>query len=539
MGKPKKTVQPVKLRRLIIVLVVLLGMGGILWWFLKPIDPVTQLQQRSRTLPTLALAHSGLTPPTNKWFSSLAFKQPSDPVFAYPLAFQTTTTGFAMSQPRVTAQSEYVDASFVRDIGVTFGTDVKSYMSAYDDLSVELELREGNTTKATVRITQGSPYLFISLRSGAHFAVDAETMSESQGIVSLQRNGRQYELRGQNVTFAPATGTVTANADTFVAIYAAPTSANTALLREGALHQITGTQVSYKIDGAKAQTTFSVTTKDGQPTIYGLLPHQTDQPAKAGTATTLLGTQSFQQGSSFTFSTPLPDMPGELPISKLQSDQRAQLSGIVKHDVSMLKFTATDTYYAGKQLYRAAQLLQLSHQLGLTAEAATVQAALKTQLTQWFDPNTGNQRFDKFFYYDTTLKGVVGEKPSFGSQDYNDHHFHYGYFLHAAAILGKYDAVFATEYESRVTMLARDIANPKRTEAALPYLRVFDQYAGHSWASGFAPFGSGNNQESSSEAVSAWHGMYLWAQVTGNTQLRDTAQWLFAREAHAALTYYA
>ena len=541
MGKLTKTHKQVRrVRRIAIIGVLFLAVGFGVWWLLRPIDPVTQLQQRSRTLPTLALANSTLKPPTNKWFSSLAFKQPSDPVFAYPLAFQTTTTGFAVSQPKVVATAHTIDATFALDVGMKFGTDVKSYIRSYDDLSVEIELRGANKVVGTARITQGSPYIFMTLMGGTAVIADAETVSESGGVATLQRNGRTYEMViGQNATFSASTRTVTATGDAQVVLYALPTGSDVAMIREGAKHPITGTEVTYKINGAKAETTFAVKTKDGQPTILGLLPGQTNQQAKtAGTIATLLGTQTLQQGNNFTFSTPLNDMPGELNIGKLTDDQRAQIAGIVKQDAGMLTFTATDTYYAGKQLYRAAQLLQLARQLNLTTEAETIQNGLKTQLAQWFDPNTGNQRHDKFFYYDTTTKGVIGEKPSFGSEDYNDHHFHYGYFLHAAAILGTYDPVFANEYESRVTMLARDIASNERNDANLPYMRDFDQYAGHSWASGFSPFGAGNNQESSSEAVNAWHGMYLWAQVTGDTRMRETAQWLFARESQSALDNY-
>ena len=45
-----------------------------------------------------------------------------------------------------------------------------------------------------------------------------------------------------------------------------------------------------------------------------------------------------------------------------------------------------------------------------------------------------------------------------------------------------------------------------------PDRRTFDAYAGHSWASGTSPFADGNNQESSSEAVTAWTGLALWAK---------------------------
>ena len=62
-----------------------------------------------------------------------------------------------------------------------------------------------------------------------------------------------------------------------------------------------------------------------------------------------------------------------------------------------------------------------------------------------------------------------------------------------------------------VLLLIRDIASPDRDDPLFPFLRTFDPYAGHSWASGTALFGSGNNQESSSEAMNAWTGIIVTA----------------------------
>lgn len=538
MGKRRK-IFPVK-AAVITVIVIALGYGAWrLWW---PEDAMARLQQHSRQLPTLALADSAQKPPTNKWFSSLAFKQPSDPVFAYPLALQTTGTGVDISYPAVSAGADTIDASFRRDLGLTFGASSKSYVSSYDDLSVELEVRANDQKQAAIRITQGSPYLFVHLASGAHMTIDAAAYSQADGGAwRFQNNGRTYELSlGTSATYDPATHAVTASANNaLAALYVTPDDAQSSVLRAAAQNAITGTEVSYKVDGTSTTTTFVVHTQNGQPTVFGLLPDQTNgHAAQDGHFTTLLGTQTLQAGTSFTFKTALPNMPANLPVTSLPAAQQDQLKDLVRQDAGKLTFDATDTYYAGKQLYRAANLLQLAHQLGLNSEAANIQHALKTELTQWFDPNTGNQRNNKYFYYDTTIKGIVGVTPSFGSEDFNDHHFHYGYMLYAAAVLGQYDDVFVAQYGPAVTLLARDIADPNRNDAPLPYLRMFDQYAGHSWASGFAPFGSGNNQESSSEAVNAWYGMYRWAQVSGNNALGTEAQWLFARETSAALRDY-
>lgn len=97
MGKRTKTRASLnRLRRAGFTALIIMAVSVVVWWLLQPADPVASLQQRSHNMPLLALANSALKPPTNKWFSSLAFKQPSDPVFAYPLAFQTTANGFAI-----------------------------------------------------------------------------------------------------------------------------------------------------------------------------------------------------------------------------------------------------------------------------------------------------------------------------------------------------------------------------------------------------------------------------------------------------------
>jgi endo-1,3(4)-beta-glucanase len=52
----------------------------------------------------------------------------------------------------------------------------------------------------------------------------------------------------------------------------------------------------------------------------------------------------------------------------------------------------------------------------------------------------------------------VAVPPEFGSQDYNHHHFHYGYVLYAAAVLGEADESFVEEYRSVVDLLVWDVA---------------------------------------------------------------------------------
>ena len=88
-----------------------------------------------------------------------------------------------------------------------------------------------------------------------------------------------------------------------------------------------------------------------------------------------------------------------------------------------------------------------------------------------------------------------------------------------------------------MTLLAADIASGEDT-GVTPQWRAFDVYASHSWAAGTGEFADGNNQESSSEAVNAWAGLELWAQVAGDQDLEDQAAWMMSAEAQATTAYW-
>jgi len=89
-----------------------------------------------------------------------------------------------------------------------------------------------------------------------------------------------------------------------------------------------------------------------------------------------------------------------------------------------------------------------------------------------------------------------------------------------------------------VDLLVADIATAKRGGADFPFVRNFDHYEGHSWASGIGLGPFGNNQESSSEAINAWAGLILWAQVNGDTALRDLGVYLYTTEIESINHYW-
>lgn len=91
--------------------------------------------------------------------------------------------------------------------------------------------------------------------------------------------------------------------------------------------------------------------------------------------------------------------------------------------------------------------------------------------------------------YDQAWKGAVSTLglngdpgQDFGNSYYNDHHFHYGYFVYTAAVIGHIEPAWLNEGQNKawVNMLVRDFANPV-TDDYFPFSRSFDWFHGHSW----------------------------------------------------------
>jgi endoglucanase Acf2 len=245
------------------------------------------------------------------------------------------------------------------------------------------------------------------------------------------------------------------------------------------------------------------------------------------------------KGSSFESSALLPPLLPALPV--VASVDRAQLKQHLAADLAGTPQLTGDTYWLGKQLGKWATLLPIAEQLGEKDAAAECERRLKTALENFLTVRAldGREKKSSIFAYEPHWGTLIGYPASFGSdQELNDHHFHYGYFLRAAAELARRDPAWSQKWLPMIRLLARDIASSDRRDPLFPYLRCFDIYAGHSWASGHGRFGDGNNQESSSESINAWYGLLMLAEVTGDKELRDQAAWLLATEVSAIEDYW-
>src|SRR5262249_53169507 len=136
---------------------------------------------------------------------------------------------------------------------------------------------------------------------------------------------------------------------------------------------------------------------------------------------------------------------------------------------------------------------------------------------------------------DPTWGGIIGVPPEFGNEDYNDHHFQFGYVLQAAATLARFDPAFRDCARPVLDQLVADFMGGM---TGFPPDRVFNGYEGHSYASGFGGGPDGNDQESSSEAVHAWESVVQWGIATSNTAMVDEGLARYAIEAATARVYW-
>ena len=231
---------------------------------------------------------------------------------------------------------------------------------------------------------------------------------------------------------------------------------------------------------------------------------------------------------------------GLLPsLPPLEGEDAEKLKATFLAEYPSLRLEGNDTYWFGKSLQKVISAARIADQLGLTAERDAMVHQVKRGLEDWFTATPGKNK--NFFAYDPKWGTLIGYNHSYGSaEELNDHHFHYGYFVSAAAFIAQYDPDWAAEenWGGMVNLLIRDACSFDKNDPLFPWFRCFDLWEGHSWAAGHGDFRGGNNNESSSESMLFNSSVYLWGVLTGNDKLRDLGAFLYALEQSAIEQYW-
>lgn len=202
-------------------------------------------------------------------------------------------------------------------------------------------------------------------------------------------------------------------------------------------------------------------------------------------------------------------------------------------------------YFSGKVMSKYANILLV---VTYIARHTSLAQKLLSKMKDAMNTFIQNKQQTPLFY-DIDWKGLVSQAgiqdpmADFGNTYYNDHHFHYGYFIHSAAIVAKVDQDIAggswvknTTNKDWVQSLIRDIAT-FGDDLTYPQSRMFDWYSGHGLAKGLFVSADGKDEESSSEDYNAFYGIKLWGEVTGNQSLTARANLILAIESRSMNDY--
>ena len=257
------------------------------------------------------------------------------------------------------------------------------------------------------------------------------------------------------------------------------------------------------------------------------------------------------KSSSWTLSEPETDDEVDFyPSSKLSAHvvSKVKLLSTLQSDIdSKWTLDAGSWYYDGKAYQKYASLCLIAADRAVVGDDKTLLKRCVSKLEALVGPFVNNT-LGMPLVYDTTYKGIVTSqvfatkdvRVEFGNGVYNDHHYHYGYWVTASAILKKLDPLWSgiAQLETMVWTLLRDVANPSSDDAYFPKFRHFSWFRGHSYSHGVTPMADGKDEESTSEDVNFSYGMMLWGKVTANKAVEDLGSLMLRLNARAVRTYF-
>ncbi|KAH9142149.1 hypothetical protein AeRB84_013758, partial [Aphanomyces euteiches] len=536
--------------------------------------------------------------PTNPWWGNLIStgKDAKEVlrVWTNPYAIAPLVTGLQISYPAATrafggssgngnANRYYLHAS-INDLTLSAAESARADATSFrvmkwDDLgvnirkdavagkgSIEAYLVSGMAF-VTAKYTQLSPILSTE---HAISAVNDEKLSEGQTIsgtkftIALNNAQTWVVYTSSSITFlhhnsqlvasAPFTGTV-----------------QVAMAKVAADVAVYDKYKDCTVQGGKATTattdyTFAWTTQGAcsNGLLHFALTHHSDSIDNA-TATAVQGLSplySTTRGRMLPFTTktnprqwkllePTLANPGFYPRQKLTADRVAKTNLLqnLKNDIAAPWSLPLDGsyYFNGKAAQKYASLCLMASDASVVGNDKSLLAQCRTKLETILAPFVANS-WKYPLVYDTVYKGVVSSQgfavndlnADFGNTVYNDHHYHYGYWIVTAAIANLVHPTMNSlaMLNRRIQILIRDVVNDNAADTKFPVFRMFDWYRGHSYSHGITALADGKDQESTSEETNFHYGVLLFGQVTKQTNLERLGRLMLTVNARAINTYF-
>ena len=512
--------------------------------------------------------------PTGAFWTNLVVKSGDGAIGVFPYGIKTLDTGIQVSygSSRRQVSSTSITDIFAIDLQISANEAyVSRGIEKYDNISVTMAYKTIGLGKYKTHLVKGSPFItvifegttpIISSKSMQIINVDAKIFKGSLGVQYILTLGNFQKwllycsepivfswkdnilsglspIRGVvRVAILPNQNSESAFDKLINYVQKYPTGANMTLCYNSANQGIV--TYNYNTIGIGSLLMYSLP-HHTQIMIY---PIDNDEQKQAQLALTpiwsIKGKLKVIIGDSWKLQYTLPKVDWHYSLTEKLST--VQLDDIAKNmilDIKQILPTATDSYSFGKQVGRMARLALIADFLGIADARQQALSVLESSLGTWLQSlNADTLLYDKTYGGVITTNGLADPMSEYGTGWYNDHHFHYGYFIYAAAVIARFDTPFWDLNKSAIDTLVRDICNPDSTDPDFPFARHKDFFDGHSWASGLFQQANGKGQESSSEAINAYYAVYLYGLAAGYDDLKKFASLLLAMEIQSVQTYW-
>lgn len=521
--------------------------------------------------------------PTNDWWTDIINSRYSGALWAYPAMVNTSETGVEVRYPTYWADAgkEVKSRSAMHIGGSRYSASAAIACDWHDwDVTFRMPARQGDGNMK-VTLAHGMPFVWVELTdikpeiTFSALAVDAAVAtaypSGTKPVVKDRFDGGVAVLYGDDLygIYYPAGTSCDMDEEGVLTLGDGTPWLVAALLCDAgdlrgydkyAVSLPRKTEVSWRYDESAAvmNTEWQVDAENLRdslgPTevLQGFLPHVYKHALPGAVLPFISGREyltprgrlrmAASASGRFAFSYQFNGMlPAFAPPKEGNSDSNGYEQPIMDELMDTYASKGTfgdDTYWGGKGLTQMALNMSFAKETGNTAVYEKSKSRLREALVNWLTYTPGEN--NRLLSYYPRWGGILGFAYSFVSEEFNDHHFHFGYFTYAAALLCLEDREFAGQYGELLTLIAKDYANWDRSDLRFPFMRTLDPWCGHSWAGGLGDAGNdnGNGQESSSEAMQGWGGVYLLGVALDDKEMRDAGLFGWNLEARATREYW-
>jgi len=506
--------------------------------------------------------------PTNTWWINLVLGG-NNPIKTFPYLMRVNNNkGFGLCYPGRTSTKGYIVETMLENLSVGSRETVGSrQVMSHDDLSVTVQFTSDANSRMVSPIVRGQAYHTVEYTNlspqlstihaitGVNGGGNPGTVSGTKLKLALNNGQTWIIYSSSSITWTISGTNIQANSrftGTLRVAYIMNPASHESIFDQYSGAYPSGGKVTYSIQSAQpkdlATLRFRFTKKGSGNLMMFTLPHHRDVLQNPSYVTPQVRYRSIKGycdaiiGDEWVLQEKLVNDIGFYGRYTISDKDVGTLRAALQGDQNSYP-SPKDPYFGGKAVARLGRLALVADELKETALAQKIRGNMKTYFNKWLG-GEGYTASDNKLVYEKSFGGLVSKNSvgssgaDFGQYYYNDHHFHYGYFVYAAAVIIKKDQAWGTANRQKLYEIVRDFGNPSTSDPSFTTLRSKDWFVGHSFAAGLFAFADSRNQESTSESVNAYYGMYLLGLVFRDQNMADLGRILLETEIRSSQKYW-